>query len=185
MECQHPTTVLGFKDPSPGQPNTFLPLPAMLSWPSARVRRPGRGGNPITSKPKRRVGSRERGLERLISPLSPAVVRAGADNLSHILTVCQLGVKKKKIRRSCLLIQLAGLFIRAGLAGAVRRPGDACVWAVAHKPCRHVEAHMLALRCEVSHTSCVCHAWSVTRKPINCNEILGWEDALNMAKLFA
>lgn len=37
------------------------------------------------------------------------------------------GRKKKKIRKSCLLIQLAGLFIRAGLAEAVRRPKDARV----------------------------------------------------------
>lgn len=71
------------------------------------------------------------------------MVRAGADNLSHILTARQLAVKKK-IRKSCLLIQLAGLFIRAGLAGAVRRPGDACVQAVAHKPCRQMETHMLS-----------------------------------------
>lgn len=72
------------------------------------------------------------------------------DNLSHILIARQLAVKKKKIRKSCLLIQLAGLFIRAGLAGAVRRPKDA-----------HVKLSLAAPAGKWRHAFLPPKAWSV------------------------
>lgn len=113
-------------------------------------------------------------------PFPPAVVKAVTDNLSHILIACQLAVKKKK-RKSCLLIQLAGLFIRAGLAGAVRRPRDVRVELSLAGPagkCRHA-----FLPCRTRSVAVfTLNAWGATRMPISCNEIWRWEDAQNRTK---
>ena len=120
------------------------------------------------------------------------MVKAVTDNLSHILIACQLAEKKKKEkerkkekkkRKSCLLIQLAGLFIRAGLAGAVRRPKDAGVKLSLAGPAgkwRHASLPLKTL--SVALAVFTLNAWSATRKPINCNKIRRWEDARNGTK---
>lgn len=88
---------------------------------------------------------------------------------------------------SCLLIQLVGLFIRTRLAGAVRRPKDTHVklslvgpvskWrlAILFHP-QGPQTWSMALAVFILNTGCM------ARKPINCNEILGWEDAQDKTK---
>lgn len=89
-------------------------------------------------------------------------------------------IKIKKIRKSCLLIQLAGLFIRAGLAAAVRRPEDAHVKLSLAGPAGKWRHAFLPLKTwSVALAVFTLNAWCKMRKPISCNEILGWEDAQN------